>query len=91
MYLKYACCSRVDLISISKETAIEDVRKVFKENKFSRLPVYENNIDNIIGVIHEKDFYDALDENKVNIDSIIKPIVYVTSNTKISELLKKFQ
>jgi len=83
--------SRVDLISISKETAIEDVRKVFKENKFSRLPVYENNIDNIIGVIHEKDFYDALDENKVNIDSIIKPIVYVTSNTKISELLKKFQ
>lgn len=83
--------SRVDLISISKETAIEDVRKVFKENKFSRLPVYENNIDNIIGVIHEKDFYDALDENKVNIDSIIKHIVYVTSNTKISEFLKKFQ
>lgn len=83
--------SRVDLISISKESTMEDVRKVFKENKFSRIPVYENNIDNIIGVIHEKDFYDALDEKKVNIDSIIKPIVYVTSNTKISELLKKFQ
>ena len=65
--------------------------KVFKENKFSRIPVYESNIDNIIGVIHEKDFYDALDDQKVNIDSIIKPILYVTSNTKISELLKKFQ
>ena len=83
--------SRVDLISISKEATIEDVRRVFKENKFSRIPVYENNIDNIIGVIHEKDFYDALDDKKVNIDSIIKPILYVTSNTKISELLKKFQ
>lgn len=83
--------SRVDMISIPKETTMEDVRKVFKENKFSRIPVYENNIDNIIGVIHEKDFYDALDEKKENIDSIIKPILYVTSNTKISELLKKFQ
>lgn len=83
--------SRVDLISIAKEATMEEVRKVFKENKFSRIPVYENNIDNIIGVIHEKDFYDALDEKKSTIDSIIKPIVYVTSNTKISELLKKFQ
>ena len=34
--------------------------KVFKENKFSRIPVYENNIDNIIGLIHEKDFYDGI-------------------------------
>ena len=59
--------SRVDLISISKEATIEDVRRVFKENKFSRIPVYENNIDNIIGVIHEKDFYDALDDYKTNI------------------------
>ena len=59
--------SRVDMISIPKETTMEDVRKVFKENKFSRIPVYENNIDNIIGVIHEKDFYDALDEKKENI------------------------
>ncbi len=83
--------ARVDLISIPKEATIEEVRKVFKENKFSRIPVYESNIDNIIGVIHEKDFYDILDENKDTIDSIIKPIVYVTSNTKISELLKKFQ
>ncbi|WP_304406263.1 HlyC/CorC family transporter [uncultured Clostridium sp.] len=83
--------ARVDLISIPKEATIEEVRKVFKENKFSRIPVYESNIDNIIGVIHEKDFYDILDENKDTMDSIIKPIVYVTSNTKISELLKKFQ
>ncbi|WP_299994340.1 HlyC/CorC family transporter [uncultured Clostridium sp.] len=83
--------ARVDLISIPKEATIEEVRKVFKENKFSRIPVYESNIDNIIGVIHEKDFYDILDEKKDTIDSIIKPIVYVTSNTKISELLKKFQ
>ena len=83
--------ARVDLISIPKEATIEEIRKVFKENKFSRIPVYESNIDNIIGVIHEKDFYDILDENKDTIDSIIKPIVYVTSNTKISELLKKFK
>lgn len=83
--------ARVDLISIPKEATIEEVRKVFKENKFSRIPVYESNIDNIIGVIHEKDFYDILDEKKDTINSIIKPIVYVTSNTKISELLKKFQ
>ena len=83
--------SRVDMISIPKEIKMESVRKVFKENKFSRIPVYEKNIDNIIGVIHEKDFYDALDEKKESIDSIIKPILYVTSNTKISKVLKKFQ
>ena len=83
--------SRVDLVTVSKDSTMDELRQVFKENKFTRIPVYENSIDNIIGVINEKDFYDAIDENKNNIESIIKPIVYVTSNTKISQLLKKFQ
>ena len=83
--------SRVDMIAISNKATFDEIRNVFKENKFSRLPVYNENIDNIIGVIHEKDFYDAIDENIKSIDKLIKPIIFVTSYTKISELLKKFQ
>lgn len=51
---------RVDLVGVDKETPFEEIAKVFEQNPFSRLPVYEESIDNIIGVVHEKDYFCAL-------------------------------
>jgi putative hemolysin len=83
--------SRVDLIALSSTASIDEVKEVFKNNNFSRIPVYENTIDKIIGVIHQRDFYDFLENGDSDIKNIIKPIICVTPNTKIPQLLHNFQ
>ena len=67
---------RVDIIAVEKSMSMEEIFNVFKKTGFSRLPVYEKNIDNIIGFIHEKNFFFALHDKAQNIDNIIQPIVY---------------
>lgn len=83
--------SRVDLIALSSTASIDEIKEVFKNNRFSRIPIFENTIDKIIGVIHQRDFYDLIENGDSNIKNIIKPIICVTPNTKISQLLNNFQ
>ncbi|MFR1709955.1 MAG: HlyC/CorC family transporter [Clostridium sp.] len=83
--------SRVDLIAISSTASINEIKEVFKNNSFSRIPIFENTIDKIVGVIHQRDFYESIESGNLNIKNIIKPIICVTPNTKISQLLKNFQ
>lgn len=82
---------RVDIVAIEKHTSIKKISEIFHKERFSRLPVYENNIDNIIGVIHEKDFYSLSYYKKDSIDEIICSTLYITKTTKISTLLTKLQ
>lgn len=83
---------RVDIVAIDITSTHEQIEKVFRLNSFSRLPVYENSVDNIVGVIHEKDFYELMyHNNKGPIRRIIKPVIYTSPNTKISTLLKQLQ
>lgn len=83
---------RVDIVAIDITSTHEKIEKVFRLNSFSRLPVYENSVDNIVGVIHEKDFYELMyHNNKGPIRRIIKPVIYTSPNTKISTLLKQLQ
>ena len=48
---------RVDIVAIEKGTPVAEIKEVFRESGLSRLPVYEDDLDNIIGVINQKDFY----------------------------------
>lgn len=82
---------RVDLVAVEKEATMEEVAKTFMENTYSRLPVYENSIDNIIGMIHEKDFFTAMSRKAENFTSAIKPVIYVSGGMKISRLLRLIQ
>ena len=84
---------RVNVLAINITMPIEEVEKLFRLNSFSRLPVYENLIDNIVGVIHEKDFYSMLysDKDRRYLRRIIKPVIYTSENVKISTLLKQLQ
>ncbi len=82
----------LDLIAIPQTYTMTQVRDTFLEHGFSRLPVYEQNIDQIMGFIHEKDFYQILFEGKEeNISTIIKPIHCTVPKTKISDLLRELQ
>ncbi len=82
---------RVDLVAVEKDDSMEEVGRVFMENTYSRLPVYEDTIDNIIGMIHEKDFFTALHNGADNFASAVKPVIYVSGGIKISKLLRLIQ
>lgn len=83
---------RVDIVAINIASSHEQIEKAFRFNSFSRLPVYENTVDNIVGVIHEKDFYELMyHNNKGPIRRIIKPVIYTSPNTQISTCMKQLQ
>ncbi|MDD2494390.1 MAG: hemolysin family protein [Tissierellia bacterium] len=82
---------RTDIVAIEDEDSIEYVKDSFLTSGYSRLPVYQDNIDNIIGVLHEKDFYQAVNRKEKDFKKLISDVLYVTPNKKISDLLKDLQ
>ncbi len=82
---------RVDVAAVPKNATKEQVAQIFKETGYSRLPVYEETIDSILGVIHEKNFYSYVWGTEKEIDSILKPAEYIPPSMKISTLLKLLQ
>ena len=82
---------RVDIEAVSRDATKEKVSSVFQESRFSRLVVYDESIDNITGVIHQKDFYTANGIYAGNLDEIITPPVFAQKSEKISDLLKLLQ
>lgn len=82
---------RVDIIAAPITISSDDLAELIAESGFSRIPIYEDTVDNIIGVIHEKDFYSEINNTDRNIREIMKPPVYTVESIKISELLKLLQ
>ena len=82
---------RIDIEAIRKNMTNEEVAHVFSESGYSRLPVYEESIDNIIGIVYLKDFYNITFRGKKSIEEIIKPVIYVPKSKKISDLRKELQ
>ena len=79
---------RVNVVAIDAEDEWSEVDKLFRESGYSRLPVYRDTIDDIFGVINQKDFYMAKNRD---LRAITKPIEYVVPTMKISELMFKLQ
>ena len=82
---------RVDVIAVSKDDSVEKIASVFNDSGFSRLPVYSDDTDDIIGFIHIRDFNKYVLTKKQPISSIIKKTVYIAKQMQISELLKLMQ
>jgi CBS domain containing-hemolysin-like protein len=84
---------RIDVSAVSANDSIDVISAMFHETDFSRLPVYEDSIDNIKGVILLKDFHEAFVNNRDDfaIANIVKPVVYVTESIKIAKLLRILQ
>lgn len=82
---------RVDIEAVSVDATKEEIAQVFSESHFSRILVYKETIDNIVGVIHQKDFYVGGGISGKKIKDLISPVVFVMKNEKISSLLRKLQ
>lgn len=94
---------RVNICAVEASSAPEEIMRKFEESGFSRIPVYEGDIDTIIGIIHEKDFFRAFQADEKNnskdsekssglfIKSIMQKPFFAIETTKISLLLRKMQ
>lgn len=81
---------RVDIVAISKDENDDRIAEIFDEAKFSRLPVFEESIDNIVGFIHIRDFsaMKFSEDVEFNIDLLLKETLFVAKSMPVSELLK---
>lgn len=80
---------RVDVVAVDVEDSEEEIANCFAESGFSRLPVYEESVDNIIGILHEKDFYRKRD--RLNVREMMTNPICVMPTTQLSALLKLLQ
>ncbi|MDY4171979.1 MAG: hemolysin family protein [Evtepia sp.] len=82
---------RVDIVAAPDTVTMEELSVLFAESGYSRIPVYHTSIDNIIGLIHEKDFFSARYHNHTDITSLISKVFYTTGSAQISDLLRLLQ
>ena len=83
---------RVDVVAVEVTEPIENIKQLFLTERFARLPVYDKNIDNILGIIHDKDFFrEYLQNPSFSLSVIMKEVLFVPPKKRISELLKDFQ
>jgi len=82
---------RIDITAVSSEVTKEELAKVFSESGYSRIPIYEGDLDNITGIVYYKDFFTQSFKTTTPISEIVKPVMYVTKTQKISDLLKDLQ
>ena len=79
---------RVEICAISKDASVEEIAKAFIENSYSRLPVYGEDMDDIVGILHEKDFFIAYHNNNKTVAKHIQKPVHVSEHIKITDLLQ---
>ncbi len=82
---------RVDVYAVEEDSTMEEVREIFRKTGYSRLPVYKETIDNVIGLIHERDFFNGYVNGEKEIGHLVQDIVFTTEYTRISALLKQLQ
>ncbi|ARK30598.1 hemolysin family protein [Halalkalibacter krulwichiae] len=85
---------RTDIIAINSKSTIEEIKEVYFRERYSRIPVYEGHIDNIIGILSEKDFLTSLVKNEhaeINIQSLIRDPLFVVESMRVSNLLPQLQ
>lgn len=82
---------RVDIEAISDDATADELAARFAETGYSRLPVYHETLDSIVGIIHEKDFHAARYRGQNDWASLWGEPIYTTANTKISDLMRVLQ
>lgn len=82
---------RVDVVAVSADTSGAEVAELFARTGYSRIPVYEEDIDHIIGILCQKDFHNAVRQTEKPIREAVRPVLFVAKNKKIDDLMKELQ
>lgn len=94
-FVKDIMTPRVDVTAVSIHDSNEDIKNVFLEEKYSRIPVYEESRDNIIGILYQRDLFAEIIEKgsveDINIVDIMRDPMYVSYTMRVSDLLTRLQ
>lgn len=94
-FVKDIMTPRVDVVAVDVHDSTENVKNVFFEEKYSRIPVYEESRDNIVGILYERDLFSAIIENGSTDDLLIADVMrdpmYVSYTMRVSDLLTRLQ
>ena len=82
---------RAEIISIEKKKTIKEILLVIKNESHSRMPVYDQNLDNVLGFLHIKDIIKNLNNKNFIINDILREVLYVAPKSPILELLKRMR
>ena len=82
---------RIDVAAVPADATQEEIADIFTETGFSRLPVYRENVDNIVGIIYQKDFYNQIYHTERKLEEIIRPALFIAMGKKVGQLLKELQ
>lgn len=84
---------RANIVAADLKTNIEDLKSLFLESEYSRIPIYEGDVDRIIGMVNSKEFFAKYltEDDEFAIIDIIRPVKFVPENTNIAALLKELQ
>lgn len=82
---------RIDITALPAGADKARAAQTFCESGYSRIPVYEGDLDNVIGILYYKDFYSLAYNKSTTINSILKPAIYVTKTQKVNDLMKELQ
>jgi len=85
---------RTDMVAVERGATLQDIARVFKQHRHTRLPVYKGDLDHIIGLIHAKDlllFYTLSSAPEFDIDKILRSILYTPETKKVDELLHEMR
>ena len=91
-HVKEILIPKSHMVSIDVDTPVSHVLNLFETHRFSRLPVYDKDQENITGIVYQKDLFFRLQSNKDTlIKEIVRPIIFVPDSLKVNELLKEFK
>jgi CBS domain containing-hemolysin-like protein len=84
---------RVDMVCIRKDATVQKLRNLIITEKYSRIPVYKDRVDNLEGIVIAKDLlaYSEAEHDKDPIDPFIRPAIFVPESMKVADLLKELQ
>lgn len=82
---------RVDIKAAEIDDSLEEIEELFRSTGFSRLPIYEDDLDKIVGVLNQKDFHNYIKGTGKSVSEYVKPVIFVAGSMKISQLLKRLQ
>jgi CBS domain containing-hemolysin-like protein len=83
---------RIDVQAFNAGGSVEDLARMFSESKYSRIPIYQESIDSITGIVHMKDVFDTIvKKESKTVAELARPPYFVSESKKVSELLREFQ
>ena len=84
---------RVDIVAAEKNTPIDELIDLMVGAGYSRIPIYQDSIDNIVGVVNAKDLLNILKEDKqsANLEQLIRPAYFIPESKKVDDLLREFK